>query len=87
MFGVKNDSKTMEDLYIFKISDAKRLSKKRNNSFKKVVFFSFCNQKISHNINFLFCRFILLGDLITPKPPRKTRYIIIFALHFFSITV
>lgn len=39
MFGVKNDSKTMEDLYIFKISDAKRLSKKRNNSFKKVVFF------------------------------------------------
>lgn len=39
MFGVKNDSKTVEDLYIFKISDAKRHSEKRNNSFKKVGFY------------------------------------------------
>lgn len=43
MFGVKNDSKTVEVLYIFKISEAKRLSEKRNNSFKKVGFYSFCN--------------------------------------------
>lgn len=62
MFGVKNDSNTMEDLYIFKISDAKRLSKKRNNSFKKVGFFLFVIKKF--RITLIFC-FVVLSYLVT----------------------
>lgn len=43
MFGVKNDSKIVEDFYIFKIFDVKCFFEKCNDFFKKVGFYFFCN--------------------------------------------